>query len=383
MLAVLVSTASAIPLPSIALLSQSFVHDGAPVYLLGVWATTIAIFLTTLVVGRLSDRMFSALGLAGMAGIALAAHLATDHAAARGIAPLLSAIPAIAAIASSRRVILGHTLIAIVLAWSVSSALDESLTSVLVSGVVSVSAIGLPVFMIGSLRRSLEFSRTCYRDLANTDPLTGLQNRRGFLDRIERYARENPSDTKKVGFLVIDVDHFKQINDRYGHAAGDDVLTDVVTATRRAVRKDVLLGRFGGEEFTAFFASASLDEVRAVSESIRISVADSCDATVSIGGIFCSVPDLGLAPSVTLSELIDVLTRRADTLMYAAKAAGRNTIRCEHISPISVDLLPFHHTDSAEPDYAHIMAPMAITPQLRHGTSAAANALNVHRQCRR
>ncbi|MDV8009543.1 GGDEF domain-containing protein [Rhodococcus sp. IEGM 1318] len=356
-LAVLVSTAGAIPLPAIALLSPSFVREGAPVYLLGVCATTSAIFLITLVVGKLSDRMFSVLGLVGMAGIALAAYLVTDPAAARGIVTLLSAIPAIAAMASTRRVILGHTIVAIALAWAVSIAVAESLASALVSCAVSVTVIWLPVFMIGTLRRSLEFSRARYRELANTDPLTGLPNRRGFLDRVERYARENPSGAEEVGFLVIDVDHFKQINDHFGHAAGDAVLNDVVAATLGAVRADVLVGRFGGEEFVAFFPASSLKAVFALSESIRISVAQCCNVTVSIGGIFCTVDDHGLTPSVTLSEFVDVLARRADTLMYAAKAAGRNTVRCEHLPPMSIDLLAPNHTAGAEPARFDITTP--------------------------
>lgn len=338
-MAVLVSTAGAIPLPAIALMSPSFVREGAPAYLLGVWATTTAIFVITLVVGRLSDRLFSVLGLAGMAGIALSSYLVTDPAAARGIVTLLSAIPAIAAMGSSKRVILGHTIVAIALAWSVSIAVAQSLASALVSCAVSVAVIWLPVFMIDTLRHSLEFSRARYQELANTDPLTGLPNRRGFLDRVERYIRENSTGTEDVGFLIIDVDHFKQINDHFGHAAGDEVLNNVVTATRKAVPARVLIGRCGGEEFVAFFPASSLDEVIALSESIRTSVAEHCDVTVSIGGIFCAVTDHGLAPRMTLSEFVDALTRHADTLMYGAKAAGRNTTRCKQLPAMNIDLI--------------------------------------------
>ncbi|GAA3130354.1 hypothetical protein GCM10020255_003920 [Rhodococcus baikonurensis] len=179
---------------------------------------------------------------------------------------------------------MGHTIVAIALAWSVSIAAAEGLASALVSCAVSVAVIWLPVFMIGTLRRSLEVSRARYRELANTDPLTGLPNRRGFLDRVERYTRENSSSASEVGFLVIDVDHFKQINDHLGHAAGDDVLNEVVAATRRAVGTDVLVGRFGGEEFVACFPASNFDEVVTLAESIRSAVADSCDVTVSIGG---------------------------------------------------------------------------------------------------
>jgi len=348
-LAVLISTAGAIPLPATALFSPTFVREGGVPYLVAVWAATTTIFLVTAVVGRLSDRMFSVLGFVGMVGIAVAAYLVTDPAAARGIVTLLSAIPAIAAMGSSKRVILGHTIVAIALAWSVSIAVAESLASALVSCAVSVAVIWLPVFMIGTLRRSLEFSSARYRELANTDPLTGLPNRRGFLDRVERYIHENSAGTEDVGFLIIDVDHFKQINDHFGHAAGDEVLNDVVTAARKAVPARVLIGRFGGEEFVAFFPASSLDEVIALSESIRVSVAQSCDVTVSIGGIFCAVTDHGLALRMTLSEFVDALTRHADTLMYEAKAGGRNTTRCEQLPGMGIDLLRPEPLDAVEP----------------------------------
>jgi diguanylate cyclase (GGDEF)-like protein len=362
-LAVLVSTAGAIPLPAIALLSPSFVREGGAPYLIGVWATTTAILLISLIVGRLSDRLFSVLGFIGMVGIAVAAYLVTDPTAARGIVTLLSAIPAIAAMGSSTRVIVIHTIVAIGLACAVSIAVADSIASALVSCAVSVAVIWLPVFMIGTLRRSLEFSRARYRELSNTDPLTNLPNRRGFLDRIERYTREHPSGTTDVGFLVIDIDHFKQINDRFGHSAGDDVLRSVVAAILRSIRPEVLVGRFGGEEFVVFFPASNLEDVSSLADQVRVSVSQACDVTVSIGAIFSAVDHRPYAPSMTLSELIDVLTRHADTLMYDAKKAGRNVIRCEQIPGMSVDLLRAEPIDTTEPARLDITTPTAKLPR--------------------
>ncbi|WP_206514864.1 hypothetical protein, partial [Xanthomonas perforans] len=112
----------------------------------------MGIFLLTLTVGRLSDRMFSIVGLIGMVGIAASAYLVTDPLAARGIVTLLSAIPAIAAMASSRRVIVGHTIVAIALACAVAVTVAHGFAAALVSCTVSVTVIWLPVFMIGALR---------------------------------------------------------------------------------------------------------------------------------------------------------------------------------------------------------------------------------------
>lgn len=215
------------------------------------------------------------------------------------------------------------------------------------------------MFMIGTLRRWLDFSRARYRELANTDPLTGLPNRRGFLDRIERYNRKGPSNSQDIGFLVIDVDHFKRINDDFGHAAGDEVLCGVVAAILRSLPREVMVGRFGGEEFVVFFPASNISDVTAHAEAVRVSVAEMCDVTVSVGGICCAVDNQPDASPMTLSELIDVLTRRADTLMYNAKEAGRNTIRCERLPDISVDLLVPEQIDDTEPTRFDITTPTA------------------------
>ena len=338
-LAVLFSTAGAIPLPAIALLSTSFVREGSAGHLLCIWVMTTTVFLITLVVGRLSDRLFTVLGFLGIVGIAMAAYLVTDPAAARGIITLLSVIPAIAAMASSSRVVLAHTAVAVACACVVSIAVSAGIASALVNCAASVSVIGLPVFIVGTLRRSLDISRARYRELANTDPLTRLPNRRGFLDRVTAHIQGNPQHEAGVGFLVIDVDHFKQVNDQFGHAVGDEVLRSVVAAVCETVDPRVLVGRFGGEEFVAFFPASQQHEVSVVAERIRAAVAAACDVTVSIGAAWCVVINRSGAVAMTLSELIDVLTRRADALMYEAKDAGRNTIRCEQSPDMCVDLL--------------------------------------------
>ncbi|MGK2238629.1 MAG: diguanylate cyclase (GGDEF)-like protein [Rhodococcus sp. (in: high G+C Gram-positive bacteria)] len=348
-LAVLLSTGGAVPLPAIALLSPSFTRTGTGLYFAAIWVSTLGIFLLTLTVGRLSDRMFSVVGLIGMVGIAASAYLVTDPLAARGIVTLLSAIPAIAAMASSRRVIVGHTIVAIALACAVAVTVAHGFAAALVSCTVSVTVIWLPVFMIGALRRSLVFTQARYRELAHTDPLTSLPNRRGFLDRIERYHRSYPASTGQMGFLMIDVDHFKQINDLFGHSAGDQTLRSVVAAIARAVGSGVLVARSGGEEFVAFFAALDLNGVEALAERIRASVAESCDVTVSIGAIYCELDDHPASPEMSLGELTDVLTHRVDALMYAAKAGGRNTVRCQQLPRMRVNLVHGQPSDVSRP----------------------------------
>ena len=107
---------------------------------------------------------------------------------------------------------------------------------------------------------------------------------------------------------MIDVDHFKQINDLFGHSAGDQTLRSVVAAIARAVGSGVLVARSGGEEFVAFFAASDLNGVEALAERIRASVAESCDVTVSIGAIYCELDDHPASPE--MSSAIAALTCR-------------------------------------------------------------------------
>jgi len=155
--------------------------------------------------------------------------------------------------------------------------------------------------------------------LAATDSLTGLPNRRsllGFVDSVERRGGDNGQVV-----LMIDVDHFKEINDRYGHAVGDDVLRQVAAALRAGCRQSDLVGRYGGEEFLVILDRTSLTDALVLAESMRYSVSTIGSPrgpiTVSIG-----IAEIDLHGG-TLDDAID----RADAAMYEAKAAGRNCVR--------------------------------------------------------
>lgn len=150
------------------------------------------------------------------------------------------------------------------------------------------------------------------REAADTDPLTGLLNRRGF-DRIV--------DGHGAGALVyLDLDHFKSVNDAFGHQAGDDVLRDTARALRGAVRDGDVLARFGGEEFVVFLPEADAAEARDVAERARAAL----EADVAIGdrrvtasfGVALRAPELALARAM----------ERADAAAYDAKQAGRNRV---------------------------------------------------------
>lgn len=155
---------------------------------------------------------------------------------------------------------------------------------------------------------------------ARHDDMTGMLNRESFFGVLERSRRKTDSGA----LLIIDADHFKSINDRFGHLAGDEALLHIVSALRGGVRAGDVLGRIGGEEFAAFLVGASEKEavlvaerIRQQVEAIRFQVGDDriVPLTVSIGGTICK-------PGATVSELM----RAADRRLYEAKNRGRNLV---------------------------------------------------------
>lgn len=155
---------------------------------------------------------------------------------------------------------------------------------------------------------------------ARTDALTALANRRAF----DEDLRAHFSSSEPVSVIILDIDHFKQFNDTHGHPAGDAVLRGVAQVLRMCVRKTDVAARYGGEEFALILAGASGEEAKKQAERIRAKIATSvfrCDnvdheVTVSIG----------CAERLPGEPAASVL-KRTDAALYAAKSAGRNSVR--------------------------------------------------------
>ena len=169
--------------------------------------------------------------------------------------------------------------------------------------------------------------------MATTDGLTGLTNHRTFqqrfADMLERAGRHN----HRVALLLCDVDHFKKVNDNYGHPIGDEVLRRVARVLQEVPRKIDIPARYGGEEFAVLLPLRSRDDAEAVAERLRQVVeAHPCDA--SVGHIRITV-SIGVAFHRASHPLEEVLSR-ADVHLYEAKQAGRNCVICEptQASPI-------------------------------------------------
>lgn len=171
------------------------------------------------------------------------------------------------------------------------------------------------------------------QQLAYTDPLTGLLNRRLFYFQIEREWRRAMREHRPLSAIMLDIDHFKAYNDRYGHLEGDRVLKAVAqTLQAHLNRADDTLCRFGGEEFLALVAGRDLDEgctlARQLAEAVfalGIEHADSPHGCVSIS-LGCATIHLG---PETPTQGHDQLIQAADAALYRAKRAGRNRVECQ------------------------------------------------------
>ena len=163
-----------------------------------------------------------------------------------------------------------------------------------------------------------------YRSAASTDPLTGLLNRRAFLENALSLCARQGERGQPVTVLMLDLDHFKSINDRFGHAVGDEVLRMFANAARSNMRASDLVGRLGGEEFAAIVAGTHANLPRAIAERLRASF-ETAGVTIGDHAIGATV-SIGAATVARPVTDIDALIARADAALYRAKRDGRNRL---------------------------------------------------------
>ena len=184
-----------------------------------------------------------------------------------------------------------------------------------------------PVLGYASLRllKHLETEREGMRRLAIMDSLTGMFNRRHFLELVGReWSRAQRYETTGA-MLLLDIDHFKSINDDFGHQCGDAVLHAVAQALQETLRDPDMLARFGGEEFIAFLPQTDALGAVDVGERMRLRVAQ--QALNWEGQAVAVTVSVGVAALRPDHLKLDHLIRDADAAMYEAKAAGRNCVR--------------------------------------------------------
>ena len=194
--------------------------------------------------------------------------------------------------------------------------------------------MGIALLAIGPLTvASINAARTLLlRQLdhaANHDFLTGLLSRRAFVTQGKNLVSRLAVQQDRLSVVLIDIDHFKQINDSYGHATGDFVLAEVADVIRQHLRENDVIGRLGGEEFAVLFPHISPEAAEETAQKIRNAIAGA--RIFGIGGmadtrIFITISAGVVSRDMTSSSSLDQLILEADRLMYEAKRAGRNRV---------------------------------------------------------
>ncbi|MGC1378818.1 MAG: diguanylate cyclase [Anaerolineales bacterium] len=162
------------------------------------------------------------------------------------------------------------------------------------------------------------------RYLSTKDPLTLVNNRRGLFDAINQQLATIRHFNLEYAVLMIDIDHFKNVNDRYGHLVGDEIIKSVAQKIYNQIREKDVLGRFGGEEFVVFLRDISRESAFNLAEELRREIASSFHA---INGFEIRVTiSIGISHARGASSTFDKLLTEADRAVYAAKNKGRNTV---------------------------------------------------------
>lgn len=196
--------------------------------------------------------------------------------------------------------------------------------SLCIGTVISAVLSGAMSYRSALLMRDLTLTRSELSRISQTDQLSGLFNRRGFHDAATLALTSARKRNVPVTVFLCDIDHFKSINDRYGHEAGDKVLVEVADVLRRLAKQEgVLVARYGGEEFAGLMVGVTRDQAERHAEGLRISCAT---RDIRIGENLEHVTiSIGFTVSCPDAELAE-LVRIADRALYAAKRRGRDRV---------------------------------------------------------
>jgi len=173
---------------------------------------------------------------------------------------------------------------------------------------------------VGVVLMATDRLRAEFEHLAVHDSLTGALTRRALIETCEQELERSRRKRHDMSLLMLDLDHFKAINDTHGHLAGDRVLVDFVARVTALLRRPDRFGRFGGEEFVALLPETSPEEAAIVADRIRAEVATASEQPS------CTV-SIGVATIRRGSDTLDLLLARADAALYQAKATGRNCVK--------------------------------------------------------
>lgn len=198
------------------------------------------------------------------------------------------------------------------------------------------------------------------RYLAHHDPLTGCLNRRAFFQEFESSLECARREKQPLSCLMLDLDHFKSINDRFGHSAGDDVIAGMASILKSSCREEDLVSRYGGEEFCVVLVGLAGDKAMQIAERIRQDVTTKSQSWLQAGQLVTTSIGITALPDEPCTAMD--LVNQADEALYAAKAAGRDRVVCwdgmprgAHAAPANQSLVrrSSDQPDNAVPDTSH------------------------------
>ncbi|MFW5824642.1 MAG: diguanylate cyclase [Marinobacter sp.] len=174
------------------------------------------------------------------------------------------------------------------------------------------------------MEQALKAAKARAEKLADTDELTGLNNRRAFFKLGSQVVSQANRSGDPVAVIMFDLDHFKQLNDNWGHAAGDSVLRGIAATAQRTVRDADVLARLGGEEFAALLPATDVPRARFLAQRLQQAFSSQM-FPLAEGNVRCTA-SFGIAASTGPGIILDDLLRRSDHALFHAKAAGRNRV---------------------------------------------------------
>ena len=196
-----------------------------------------------------------------------------------------------------------------------------------------LSRIKVGLRLIG-FEKALREANQKLHTLAITDGLTGISNRRAIFERLRSEISRAVRENSPFCLIMLDIDHFKKINDTYGHSAGDKVLVEIVNRMKSALRPYDVIGRYGGEEFVVGISKTDSKINRVIAERLRTCICErpfqiedrKIDVSVSLGVV-------GFMPSRDndINDLLEAMIKAADIALYKAKEAGRNRVAYDSI----------------------------------------------------
>ena len=214
-----------------------------------------------------------------------------------------------------------RTPLAAMLPWSPTSAVFDSVWLTVLSFEALLFTIAIAFILLAMAKERTEYR---HKTAAMVDPLTGIANRRSFLHDASELMKRHSSNSSPMAVLLMDLDHFKSINDRFGHAIGDRVLQVFAQSTKDTIRASDLFGRLGGEEFAAVLCNVNRDQAVTLVEKIH---KDFVEASAYIDGYpVGSTVSIGMVLHQDSTLDVPALLAQADQALYHAKERGRNRV---------------------------------------------------------